>query len=186
MAKLIYVSNVSVDGYIEDEHGNFDWGEPGDEYLAFITDLVRPVGTYLYGRRLYEAMAVWETDPALAAHSELTADFAHVWQGASKVVYSTTLAAVSTGRTRLERTFDAASVGAMKASATFDLTVGGAQLAAQAFTAGLVDECHLFVWPVSLGGGKPALPGGDTRLDFDLLDERRLGGTVYLRYAVRT
>jgi len=130
MAKLIYVANVSLDGYIEDENGSFDWTAPDDELLAFIADLVRPVGTHLYGRRLYETMAVWETDPALAASSQLMADFANVWQAADKVVYSTTLDAASTARTRLERNFDPDSVRGMKASATTDLTVGGAQLAA--------------------------------------------------------
>ena len=163
MAKLIYVSNVSLDGYIEDEHGSFDWTAPDDELFAFITDLVRPVGTYLYGRRMYETMAVWETDPALAAQSELMADFANVWQAADKVVYSTTLDAVSTAKTRLNGNFDPASVRDMKASATSDLTVGGAHLAAHAFKAGLIDECHLFIRPVLVGGGKPALPDRHSR-----------------------
>ena len=182
MAKLIYVSNVSLDGYIEDEHGSFDWTATDDELFAFITDLVRPVGTYLYGRRMYDTMAPWETDPALAAQSELMADFANVWQAASKVVYSTTLDAVSTAKTRLERDFDPASVRDMKASTTSDLTVGGAHLAAHALKAGLVDECHLFIRPVLVGGGKPALPS-DTRADLELLDDRRLSNdVVYLRY----
>jgi dihydrofolate reductase len=141
MAKLIYVTNVSLDGYIEDAHGSFEWTEPSDEFFTFITDLVRPAGTYLYGRRLYESMAVWETDPTLAAQSELMADFANVWQAADKVVFSTTLDAVSTAKTRLERNFDPASVRDMKASATRDLTVGGAHLAAHALKAGLIDEC---------------------------------------------
>jgi dihydrofolate reductase len=186
MAKLIYVSNVSLDGYIEDEHGSFDWTAPDDELFAFITDLVRPVSTYLYGRRLYDTMAVWETDPALAAQSGLTADFATNWQAASKVVYSTRLGAVPTARTRLERTFDPASVRDMKASSSSDLTVGGAQLAAHAFRAGLVDECHLLVRPVLVGAGKPALPSG-VRTGLELLDDRRLGkGVVYLRYRVPT
>ena len=184
MAELIYVSNVSLDGYIEDEHGNFNWTAPDDEVFAFITDLVRPLGTHLYGRRLYDTMAVWETDPALAAESELMADFANLWQAADKVVYSTTLDAVSTAKTRLERNFDPASVRDMKASATSDLTVGGAHLAAHAFKAGLVDECHLFVHPVLVGGGKPALPSG-TRADLELLDDRRFSnGVVYLRYRI--
>ena len=186
MTKLIYVSNVSLDGYIEDEHGRFDWTATDDELFAFITDLVRPVGTYLYGRRMYETMAPWETDPALAAQSELMADFANVWQAADKVLYSTTLDAVSTAKTRLERNFDPASVRDMKASATGDLTVGGAHLAAHALRAGLVDECHLFIRPVVVGGGKPALPSG-TRADLELLDDRRLSnGVVYLRYRVPT
>src|SRR6187399_2780505 len=142
MAKLIYVTNVSLDGYIEDAQGSFDWTEPSDEVFVFITDLVRPIGTWLYGRRLYESMAVWETEPALAAQSELMADFADVWQAGEKIVYSTTLEAVSTERTRLERRFDPDAIRTMKASAATDLTVGGANLAAQAFAAGLVDECH--------------------------------------------
>ena len=186
MAKLIYLINVSLDGFIEDEHGNFAWTEPDDETFAFITDLVRPVGTYLYGRRLYDLMAVWETDPDLAAQSELRADFANVWQAADKVVYSTTLDAVSTAKTRLEHDFDPASVREMKASATSDFTVGGAHLAAQAFKAGLVDECHLFIHPVLLGGGKPALPSG-VRVELELLDDRDLRtGVVYLRYRIST
>jgi dihydrofolate reductase len=186
MGKLIYISNVSLDGYIEDEHGSFDWTQPDDDYFAFITDLVRPVGTYLYGRRLYDAMAVWDTDPALAAQSELMADFANVWQTADKVVYSTTLDATSTARTRLERTFDPASVRALKAAATSDLTVGGAHLAARALEAGLVDECHLFIHPVVVGAGKPALPS-DTRFDLELLDHRRFSnGVLYLSYRIPT
>jgi dihydrofolate reductase len=184
MAKLIYVANVSLDGYIEDERGSFDWTATDDELFAFITDLVRPVGTHLYGRRLYDTMAPWETDPALAAQSELRADFAKVWQAADKVVYSTTLDAVSTAKTRLERNFDLASVRAMKASATSDLTVGGAHLAGHALKAGLVDECHLLIRPVLIGGGKPALPS-NTRADLELLDDRRLSnGVVYLRYRI--
>jgi dihydrofolate reductase len=186
MAKLIYVTNVSLDGYIEDEHGSFDWTAPDDELFAFITDLVRPGGIYLYGRRMYDTMAPWETDPALAAQSELMADFANVWQAADKVVYSTTLSAVSTAKTRLERRFDPVSVRDMKASATSDLTVGGSHLAAHALKAGLVDECHLFIRPVLVGGGKPALPS-DTRTDLELLDDRRLGnGVVYLRFRIPT
>ena len=185
MAKLIYVTNVSLDGYIEDEHGRFDWTAPKDDFFAFITDLVRPVGTYLYGRRLYDMMAVWETDPTLATQSELRADFASVWQAADKVVYSTTMDAVSTARTRLEHTFDPASVREMKASATGDLTVGGALLAAHALKAGLVDEYHLFIHPILVGMGKPALPS-EIRVELELLDERRLSSVVYLRYRIST
>lgn len=184
MAKLIYVSNVSLDGFIEDAQGNFDWTPPSDEYFEFITDLVRPVSTYLYGRRLYEAMAVWETDPTLAGQSELMADFANVWQAADKVVYSKTSDGVSTARTRLERIFDPAAVREIKATAERDLTVGGAQLAADAFDAGLVDECHLFIHPVLVGGGKLVL-GSDIRVDLELLDHRQFNdGVVYLRYRV--
>ncbi len=182
MAELIYVTNMSLDGFIEDEHGRFDWTPVGDDRFAFITDLVRPVGTYLYGRRLYETMAVWETDPALAGQSDLTADFANVWQSADKIVYSTTLGAVSTGNTRLERRFDPDAIRRMKAAAGRDLMVGGAQFAAQAFAAELVDECHLFVCPVVVGRGKRSLPA-DLHTRLALLDERRFDdGTVYLRY----
>jgi dihydrofolate reductase len=182
MAKLNYIANVSLDSFIEDEHGSVDWSAPGDDVFAFVTDLVRSAGTYLYGRRMYETMAVWETDAGLARQSELMADFANVWRAADKVVYSTTLDAVSTAKTRLERNFDPGSVRAVKASAASDLTVGGSSLAAEAFKAGLVDECHLFIRPVLLGGGKPALPSG-VRDEFELLDERRFSdGVMYLRY----
>jgi len=185
MAKLIYVTNVSLDGYIEDADGSLEWTAPSDEVFTFITDLVRPVGTYLYGRRLYEAMAVWETQPDLAAESELRADFADIWKAADKIVYSTTLPAVPTANTRLERSFDADSVRKMKASAPSDLTVGGATLAAHAFDVGLVDECQLFVHPVLLGDGKPAFPGA--RVQLELLEERRFGnGIVNLRYRVQS
>ncbi len=184
MAKLIYVSNVSLDGYIEDAHGSFDWTAPIDEVFTFITDLVRPVGTYLYGRRMYETMAVWETDPALAAQSYLMADFANIWQAADKIVYSTTLDVVSTDSTRVERRFDADSVRDLKRSAASDLTVGGPTLAAHAFNAGLIDECQLFVHPVLVGGGKPAFPR-DARIQLELLEEHRFhNGVVNLRYGI--
>jgi dihydrofolate reductase len=180
------VSNVSLDGYIEDADGNFDWTAPSDEYFVFITDVVRPIGTYLYGRRLYEAMDVWETMPALAAQSELMGDFANVWQAAEKIVYSTTLDDLPTAKTSLVRQFDPHAVRTMKASATSDLIVGGAELAAHAFKAGLVDECHLFVVPVIVGGGKHSLPR-DIRIELELLDERRFAsGVVYLRYRTRS
>jgi dihydrofolate reductase len=186
MAKLIYVTNVSLDGYIEDAHGTFEWTAPSDEVFTFITDLLRPVGTHLYGRRLYETMAVWETQPALAAQSELMADFANVWQGADKIVYSTTRHVVSTANTRLERRFDADSVRAMKTSAATDLIVGGAALAAHAFNAGLVDECQLFIYPVLVGGGKPAFPSA-ARIRLELLEERRFAnGVVNLRYRIQS
>jgi dihydrofolate reductase len=184
MAKLIYLANASLDGFIEDANGNFNWTEPSDEVFAFITDLVRPAGTYLYGRRIYETMAVWETDPAFAAESELMGEFARVWQAANKVVYSTTLDEVSTARTHIERNFDPDAVRELKASAAGDLTVAGANLAAQAFHAGLVDECQLLIYPVFVGSGKPSLPR-DMRADLELLDERRFNnGVVYLRYRV--
>ncbi len=186
MAKLIYVANVSLDGYIEDAHGSFDWTEPTDEVFAFITDLIRPVGAHLYGRRMYETMAVWETQPDLAAQSDLMADFANIWQAADKVVYSTTLDAVSTANTRLERRFDPDSLREMKTSAAGDLVVGGPTLAAHAFHAGLVDECQLFVHPVLVGAGKPAFPT-DAHIQLDLLDENRFGsGVVNLRYRIQT
>ena len=184
MAKLIYVVNVSLDGYIEDAHGSFEWTEPIDEVFTFITALVRPVGTYLYGRGTYETMALWGTDPTLAEQSELTADFANVWQAADKIVYSSTMHVVSTPHTRLERSFDPNSVREMKASAASDLTIGGPTLAAHAFTAGLVDECRLLIYPVLVGRGTPAFAGrGPVRLD--LLEQQRFSnGVVYLRYRV--
>ncbi|HEX3455872.1 MAG TPA: dihydrofolate reductase family protein [Gaiellaceae bacterium] len=186
MADLIYVANVSLDGYVEDAHGGLDWADPSDEVFAFITDLVRPAGTYLYGRRMYETMAVWETDPMLGGQSDLTAEFAKVWQAADKIVYSTTLDATSTAKTRLEDRFDPQSVRDMKASAVSDLTVGGAELAAHAFNAGLVDECQLLVHPVLIGAGKRALPS-DIRVKLELLEERRFTkGVVNLRYRIRS
>ena len=184
MAKLIYVINMSLDGFVEDDQGSFDWSEPDGETFVFITDLIRPVGMHLLGRKMYETMAVWETDPSFAAVSERMADFADVWQGADKVVYSTTLDAPTTSRTRIERNFDPASLREMKASATGDLAVAGPNLAAQAFKAGLVDECHLFVRPLFVGRGKPALPT-DMHANLELRDERRFGdGAVYLRYRI--
>ena len=184
MARLIYVTNVSLDGFIEDEHGGLEWTDPSDEYLAFITDVIRPVGTYLYGRRLYETMAVWETDPALAAQSELNAEFARVWQAADKVVYSTTLDSVATARSRLERRFDADAIRVMKDAASRDLTIGGANIAAHAFGTRLVDECHLFIHPYVVGRGKPSLPS-DFRAQLELLDERRFdNGVIYVRHRV--
>ncbi len=182
MAKLIYIANLSLDGYTEDVDGKFEWTGPGDEVFAFITELLRPVGTQLYGRRMYETMAVWETDPTLTAQSELMADFASVWQATDKVVYSTTLHNASTARTRLEHHFDPDSLRDVKTSATSDLTIGGPTVTAHAFDAGLVDECHLFVYPVLVGGGKPAFPS-DAHVQLELLEERRFAnGVVYLHY----
>jgi dihydrofolate reductase len=186
LVKLIYSAIASLDGYVADEDGNFDWAEPDDEVHRFINDLERPVGTYLYGRRLYETMVGWETDDSLAAHSELMRDFARIWQAADKVVYSKTLERASTRRTRIERRFDPESVRRMKASAGSDIIVGGPSLAAHAFKAGLVDECHLFVAPIVVGGGKQSLPE-DVRLELELLEERRFGnGMVHLRYRAKT
>ena len=186
MAKLVYLTNVSLDGYIEDEHGAFDWAPPDDDVFAATTALLGSFGAFLYGRRLYEAMSVWETNPALADQSDLAAAFASAWQGANKVVYSSTLTTVSTTATRLERDFEPVAVQELKRAAARDLTIGGANLAAQAIGAGLVDECQLFVWPLIVGGGKPALPIG-IRTDLELLDEHRFdNGVIYLRYRIET
>jgi dihydrofolate reductase len=185
MAKLIYSAIASLDGYVADEDGNFDWAVPDEEVHAFINDLDRPVGTYLYGRRMYETMVGWETDHTLADQSLLMRDFAEIWQAANKIVYSKTLEAVSTARTRIERDFDPEAVRQMKAVAGRDLIVGGPELAAQAFKAGLVDELHLFVAPMVVGGGKRSLPN-EVRLKLELLDERHFAsGMVYLYYRTR-
>ena len=185
MVKLTYITNMSLDGYIEDRHGAFDFGPMDDDLFAAYIELLGTVGTFLYGRRLYETMAGWETMPELAAQSSLAADFAYAWQAPSKIVYSTTLATAPTANTRIERAFDITAVQQLKADASRDLTVGGADLASQALTAGLVDECILFVWPVAVGGGKPALPA-DARLSLELLDERRFAnGVMLLRYRPR-
>ena len=185
MAKLIYLMIASLDGYVADEDGNFDWAFPDEEVHAFINDLDRPVGTYLYGRRMYETMAGWETNPTLADQSPLMRDFAHIWQATDKIVYSKTLETVSTAKTRIERDFDPEAVRQMKALAGRDLIVGGPELAAQAFEAGLVEECHLFVAPMVVGGGKRSLPK-DVRLKLELLDERSfVSGMVYLHYRIR-
>jgi dihydrofolate reductase len=174
MANLIYSVIASLDGYVADE-----------EVHAFINDLDRPLGTYLYGRRMYETMVGWETDPTLADRSSLMRDFAQIWQAADKIVYSRTLEAVSTARTRIERDFDPEAIRQMKTLAERDLIVGGPELAAQAFEAGLVDECHLFVAPMVVGGGKRSLPD-NVRLKLELLDERRFAnGMVYLYYRTR-
>ncbi|MCW2571041.1 MAG: deaminase-reductase protein [Frankiales bacterium] len=179
---LSYITNMSLDGYIEDRHGAFDFGPMDDDVFAVYTELLGTVGTFLYGRRLYETMAGWETAPALAAQSSLAADFARAWQAPSKIVYSTTLATAPTASTRIERAFDITAVQQLKADASRDLTVGGADLASQALTAGLVDECILFVWPVAVGDGKPAFPA-DARLSLELVDERAFAnGVLLLRY----
>lgn len=181
MARLSCGAIVSLDGYIADEHGSIEALAPDDEVHAFINDLERPVGTYLYGRRLYETMVFWET-----AHDvpSAEADYAKVWQAADKIVYSTTLEQASSARTRIERTFDPAAVLAMKNAAERDLTIGGPALAAHAYRAGLVDEVRLFVFPLTFGGGTSFYPAG-VRLDLELLDERRFAsGVAYLRYRV--
>lgn len=184
MARLLYVTNMSLDGYIEDEDGSTDFTVPGDDFFEFVTDLVRPVGTYLYGRRLYETMAVWETQPDLASRSSLMADFANVWQTADKVVYSTTLNSVWTSNTRLQRSFEPSEVRGLKDSATDDLMIGGAEIASQAFRAGLVDDCHLFIRPILVGGGKRALPCS-TRSQLELLANHAFSdGAIHLHYRV--
>jgi dihydrofolate reductase len=185
MAKLIYIANTSLDGYCEDRDGGIDFGAPDEEYFRFINDLERPVGTYLYGRRMYEAMVYWETAP-IPDQPSWVVDFTKIWRGADKIVFSKTLASVSSARTTLDREFNVEAIRQMKADTTHDLTVGGADLAAQAFAAGLVDECHLFFWPRVLGGGKPALPR-HRRLDLRLLNERRSrSGVVHLHYRIAT
>jgi dihydrofolate reductase len=182
MAHLIYLALSSLDGYIEDRDGKFDWAAPDEEVHRFINNLERTAGTYLYGRRMYETMMVWETDPNLAADSPLTQDFAQTWQAADKIVYSKTLASASTRKTRIERNFDPEAIRKLKATAPQDIAIGGPDLASAAFKAGLIDECHLFLAPVIVGGGKPALPD-NVRLELELLEERRFGnGTVFLRY----
>ena len=186
MARLIYFAITSLDGYIEDSTGNFDWAMPDEEAHRFANDLARAAGAYLYGRRMYETMMVWETDPSFAAASPVMQDFAGIWQAADKVVYSRTLQAVATARTRIEREFDPAAVRQMKATTGHDIAIGGPDIASHAFRAGLVDECHLFLAPIIVGGGKPAMPY-HVRLELDLLAERRFGnGMVFLRYRARS
>jgi dihydrofolate reductase len=186
MAKLIYSAIASLDGYTADEDGNFDWAAPDEEVHSFVNDLERPVGTYLYGRRMYQVMIPWETAHTFADQRPVMQDFARIWQAADKVVYSKTLETVSSARTRIEPDFDPEAVRQMKAQTERDITVGGPDLAAQAIKAGLVDEFHLFFVPIVVGGGNQALPD-HVRLKLDLLDERRFGnGVVHLRYATRT
>ncbi len=182
MAKLIYSAIASADGYVEDSGGSFDWAAPDEELLGFVNDLERPVGTYLYGRRMYETMLYWETAHTVPRQPSLVREFTGIWQAAGKIVFSTTLQSVSSARTRLERTFDPGMVRQMKSATEHDMTVGGADLAGQAIKAGLVDELQLFLVPVVVGGGKQALPHA-VRWDLDLLDTQRFAsGAVYLRY----
>jgi dihydrofolate reductase len=166
--------------------GNFEWAVPDEEVHIFINDLERPIGTYLYGRRMYEVMVGWESAHTLPDQPPFMLDFAQIWQAAEKIVYSKTLEAVSSARTRIERDFDPEAIRQMKARAGRDIIVGGPELAAQAFKAGLVDELHLFVTPIVVGGGKQSLPN-NVRLMLELIDERRFeGGMVYLQYRTRT
>ena len=186
MAKLIYSVITSLDGFVADRDGNFDWAAPDEEVHTFVNDLERPIGTYLYGRRMYEVMAAWETAHILTDQPAVIQDFAKIWRAADKVVYSRTLETVSSTRTRIERVFDPEAVRQMKASATRDISVGGPDLAAQAIKAGLVDECHLFIAPIVVGGGKQSLPKG-VRMNCELMDVRRFGnGVVHLHYRTRT
>jgi len=186
VSRLIYSAITSLDGYVADAEGRFDWSAPDEEVHAFVNDLLRPVGTQLLGRRMYEVLAAWEHPEAFAGDSPAMWDFARLWSEQDKVVFSRTLAKPSTARTRVERAFDAEAIRALKASSARDLGVGGAELAGQALRAGLVDECHLLLSPVAVGGGTRALPDG-LRLDLELLDERRFaGGVVYVAYACST
>jgi dihydrofolate reductase len=184
MGKLIYSAITSLDGFIEDEHGHFDWAAPDEDVFAFVNDLERPIGTYLYGRRLSETMVGWETDAFMGDRQPVTLDFAQIWRAADKVVFSKTLETVSSARTTIESRFDPDKIRRMKASARSDLTVGGAELAALAFRAGLIDECHLFLNPIVVGGGKQALPSKN-RTRLRLLDVGRFdSGVVHLHYRV--
>jgi dihydrofolate reductase len=183
MAKLIYTAIASVDGYVADADGVFEWSAPDEEVHAFVNDLERPIGTYLYGRRIYEVLKVWETLPT-EDEPAVMGDFAEIWRAAQKIVYSRTLDRVQSARTRIERDFDPTAIGRLKAMEKQDITIGGPTLAAEAFAAGLVDEVHLLLTPVSVGRGLAALPTG-VRLGLELLDQRRFGsGVVHLHYAV--
>ena len=186
MANLIYSAITSLDGYVADEDGNFDWAAPDEEVHSFVNDLERPVGTYLYGRRMYETMVFWETADTLVDQPPVIQDYAEIWQAADKIVYTKTLETASSARTRIERDFDPGAVRQMKVGAVRDITVGGPELAAQAIKAELVDEYHLVVAPVVVGGGKQSLPD-HVRLNLELLDERRFGnGMVHLHYRIAT
>jgi dihydrofolate reductase len=186
VAKLIYSAITSLDGYMADEDGNFDWAEPDEEVHTFVNELERSVGTYLYGRRMYEVMVYWETAHTVADQPPFIQDFAQIWQAADKIVYSHSLEKESSARTRIERDFEPEAVRQMKAEAERDISVGGADLAAQAIGAGVVDEYHLFLTPIVVGGGKKSLPD-NVRVRLELLDERRFGnGVVYLGYRIKT
>ncbi|HXB15794.1 MAG TPA: dihydrofolate reductase family protein [Solirubrobacteraceae bacterium] len=184
MAKLIYSAIASLDEFVEDEDGRFGWGAPDDEVFGFLNNLERTIGTYLYGRRIYETMVYWETHGTGEGSSAVARDFATIWRSAEKIVYSRTLRTPSSARTRVEPSFDPDAIRVLKESSRADLTVGGAELAGQALAAGLVDECQLFLVPILVGGGKPALPR-NISAKLELLDERRFQrGVVYLRYGI--
>lgn len=185
MAKLIYSAITSLDGFVADEDGNFDWAEPDEQVHRMVNDLERPLGTHLYGRRMYETMVYWETAHTLADRPPFVEDYTQIWQAAEKIVYSRTLESVSSARTRIERDFDPEAVRKLKATAERDIGVGGPGLAARAIGAGLVDEYQLFLTPIVVGGGTPWLPSG-VRVKLELLDKRRFGnGVAYLRYRAR-
>jgi len=185
VARLIYTAITSLDGYVADANGSFDWAEPSEEVHAFVNDLERPIGTYLYGRRLYEVMVAWETMPDLAGQTAVIRDYAKIWQAADKIVYSRTLTATSSARTRIERDFDPEAIRRMKAEAASDISVGGPTLAASAIKAELVDEYHMFLHPIVVGGGTRALPD-HVRVKLELLDERRFaGGAVHVHYCAK-
>ncbi len=184
MGKLIYSAIASLDGYVEDQDGGFAWSAPDEEVLAFVNELERPLGTYLYGRRMYETMAAWETIDTGSGLSTAELDFTALWRAADKIVYSRTLQSPTTTRTRIEREFDPATVRQFKESSVTDISVGGAELAGVAIAAGLVDEIHLLLCPVLVGGGKPALPS-DVRVNLTLVGSRQFaGGVVHLHYRV--
>jgi dihydrofolate reductase len=186
VAKLFFTAITSLDGFIEDEVGNFDWAMPDDEVLRFINDLEAQIGTYLYGRRIYETMVYWETAESLDDPDPISREFGEIWRAAEKIVYSTSLATASSARTQIERVFDPMKIQEMKSNRDHDLEVAGPNLAAHAFRAGLVDECQLFLVPIVLGGGKPALPR-DSSLKFDLVTERTFeSGVVFLHYRAST
>jgi dihydrofolate reductase len=179
---LSYSMISSLDGYTADTAGKFDWAEPDEEVVAAVNDLERGIGTYLYGRRMYEVMRYWETE-SMQERSPADRDFAQIWRAADKIVYSTTLRSASSARTRIEPRFDPEAVRALKDGG--DVSVGGPGLASAAIAAGLVDEFHLFAAPVAVGGGTPVFPAG-TRVQLDLVDQRRFdSGFVYLRYRAR-
>lgn len=182
MGKLIYSFFTSLDGYVADEAGNFDWAEPDEEVHSFVNDLERSIATNLYGRKLYEMMAVWETPEVILPSTPAVQEYARIWQGAEKIVYSRTLETVSTARTRIEREFDLSSLRELKARSERNLSIGGPTLAAEAIRAGLVDEYWVFIAPIIVGGGNPFLPA-EARAALELLEERRFNnGMVYLRY----
>ena len=185
MARLIYSVITSLDGYVADETGDFDWSVPDEEVHAFVNDQQRPIGTYLYGRRLYEVMSAWETLD-LADEPAVAVDYAGIWRAATKVVYSTTLAEPTTANTRIERAFEPEAIRALKADSSADLEIGGPELAGQALRAGLVDDIWYLLSPVVVGGGTPALPH-DLKLDLELVSQRRFAnGVVHVGYRVRS